>query len=332
MKISIIIPVYNKIRYIATILQQVKAQSFTDFECLIIDDGSSDGSGAVCDAFAAEDQRFRVFHIPNGGVSHARNVGLDAAQGEYITFIDADDEIAPQYLGTMYAQIVASAADIVICASRKFWDCHDRMEMIMVPYDGLVSNQRVFSDFAKIQYQSGIYGYCWGKLLKSEIAKSNQFHTGIRLAEDLEYYLSLYPQIQSFYFEATPLYYYRQEAENSSMLVSDSRIDYYTQLEIQMKLRSMLQSVGYLTEENKRLTTNRIYDYVYFALLHAAKDKTREYIKKMRKIALPSISVSDIFRRDWRQICILLLFVCRVDALLVLFKHIYHVLRKHKKR
>ena len=80
MKISVIIPVYNKIHYLSGLLEQLRAQTFTDFECLLIDDGSTDGSGAFCDEFAAKDTRLRVFHIPNGGVSHARNVGLDHAR------------------------------------------------------------------------------------------------------------------------------------------------------------------------------------------------------------------------------------------------------------
>ena len=148
MKISIIIPVYNKIRYIATILQQVKDQSFADFECLIIDDGSSDGSGAVCDAFAAEDQRFKVFHIPNGGVSHARNVGLDAAQGEYITFIDADDGIKPDYLENLIRCAEESGVDLVISGYQKV-DANGRVLRSITPETtGVYPFSELFSDFA----------------------------------------------------------------------------------------------------------------------------------------------------------------------------------------
>ena len=91
--ITIIIPIYNKIHYVKNILTDVQNQSFTGFECILVDDGSTDGSEVICDQFVEADRRFRVLHIPNGGVSHARNTGIDQAQGTYITFLDADDRI-----------------------------------------------------------------------------------------------------------------------------------------------------------------------------------------------------------------------------------------------
>ena len=172
MKISIIIPVYNKIRYIATILQQVKDQSFADFECLIIDDGSSDGSGAVCDVFATEDQRFRVFHIPNGGVSHARNVGLDAAQGEYITFIDADDEIHRDYLLNLYSSAEKNQVALVIGNLKKVWQDGRKDEDIPIPYQGKYSINALLPDFASVQKNTGIYGFCVAKLIRKDILQN----------------------------------------------------------------------------------------------------------------------------------------------------------------
>ena len=89
--ISIIVPVYNTEKYLDQCIQSVLAQTYTNWELLLIDDGSTDSSGAICDKYAAEDNRIRVFHKENGGVSSARNLGLDNAQGEWISFVDADD-------------------------------------------------------------------------------------------------------------------------------------------------------------------------------------------------------------------------------------------------
>ena len=96
--ISIITPVYNAEKYLRCCIDSIIAQTFTDFELLLIDDGSKDKSGAICDEYAAKDARIRVFHKENGGVSSARNLGLDNAKGEWITFIDSDDWVKQDYL------------------------------------------------------------------------------------------------------------------------------------------------------------------------------------------------------------------------------------------
>ena len=105
MKISVVIPVYNKEKYMDDLFQCLLSQTFEEFECILIDDGSTDASGEICDKVACIDKRFEVIHIPNSGVSHARNVGIDASCGEYITFIDADDRIPNNYLENLYETI-----------------------------------------------------------------------------------------------------------------------------------------------------------------------------------------------------------------------------------
>ncbi len=102
-QISIIVPVYNPGLYLAPCIDSILNQSFTDFELLLIDDGSTDGSGAICDAYAEKDNRVRVLHKKNGGVSSARNLGLDEAVGEFVFFADADDLIPPAALSVLMA-------------------------------------------------------------------------------------------------------------------------------------------------------------------------------------------------------------------------------------
>lgn len=94
-KISVIVPVYNAEKYLHRCMDSILAQTFTDFELLLIDDGSKDQSGAICDEYARKDERVRVWHKENGGVSSARNVGLDNARGEWVTFSDSDDWLEP---------------------------------------------------------------------------------------------------------------------------------------------------------------------------------------------------------------------------------------------
>lgn len=101
MKVSMIVPVYNTAQYLPACLDSILAQTFSDYELLLVDDGSTDDSAAICDAYAAKDQRIRVFHRPNGGVSAARNLGVAQAQGDWICYVDSDDEVKPDYLKVM---------------------------------------------------------------------------------------------------------------------------------------------------------------------------------------------------------------------------------------
>ena len=96
--ISIIIPIYNTEKYLGQCIESVLSQSHRDFELILVDDGSPDRAGSICDQYAAQDPRIRVFHKKNGGVSAARNTGLESAVGEYVTFIDSDDWVEPTYL------------------------------------------------------------------------------------------------------------------------------------------------------------------------------------------------------------------------------------------
>lgn len=97
-KISVIVPVFNTEKYLHRCIDSILSQTFTDFELLLIDDGSMDASGAICDEYAKKDTRVRTFHKENGGVSSARNLGLDEAKGEWITFADSDDWVGADWL------------------------------------------------------------------------------------------------------------------------------------------------------------------------------------------------------------------------------------------
>jgi len=114
MKVSIVIPVYNKAEYISKCLDSILLQDFDGFEIIIVDDGSTDDSGRICDEKAEQDARIRVVHTENSGVTSARRTGVEQASGEYIMFVDADDELLPHAISTLYQAIVDNGADEVI--------------------------------------------------------------------------------------------------------------------------------------------------------------------------------------------------------------------------
>ena len=114
-KLSILIPVYNTGEYLRACLDSVLAQTLEEWELILIDDGSRDSSGAICDEYAAKDDRVRVVHKENEGVSIARNLGLSLAQGEYVGFVDSDDRVEPEMFAALYAAARQSGADIAMC-------------------------------------------------------------------------------------------------------------------------------------------------------------------------------------------------------------------------
>ena len=114
--VSIIVPVFNVKSYVSECVGSLCRQTYTNLEILLVDDGSTDGSGEVCDEYAGRDERIRVIHQANRGLSGARNTGLDNVQGEYIAFVDSDDLVSPNYVETLYELLMRYDADIAACA------------------------------------------------------------------------------------------------------------------------------------------------------------------------------------------------------------------------
>jgi len=114
-KISVIVPVYNMEKLMRRCIDSILVQTFTDYECLLIDDGSKDGSPAICDEYAYKDVRFKTYHKPNGGLSDARNYGLERAIGDYTIFFDPDDYVDSTYLEELYSKAIVEDADMVMC-------------------------------------------------------------------------------------------------------------------------------------------------------------------------------------------------------------------------
>ena len=210
--ISVVMPVFNKEKYVHNILKDLQKQTFQNFECIIVDDGSTDRSGIICDEVGLIDERFQVIHIKNAGVSYARNVGLKEVRGNYITFIDADDRLESNYLKVLYEDITKSNADIIISGVEKWWEKTNFTELLKIPYQGKYKMKELLPKFAMVQKNTGIYGYCWGKLLKKELIEEVYFTNGLKLAEDFDFYLqillymysvtahSIHSNLRSFYF------------------------------------------------------------------------------------------------------------------------------------
>lgn len=277
MKISVIIPVYNKERYLKIILNQIVNQSFSDFECLLIDDGSVDLSSSICDEYCLLDSRFKAVHIENQGVSHARNVGIDMAQGEYLTFIDCDDEIHKDFLKNLYECIENNRVDLVVGGYQKFWDNSDKRIDVNTPFTKQIVNlEDIVPDFAEVQKKCGLYGCCVAKIFKRDFLGDIRFDEGLKLAEDLDFYLRVIAKAKTLYFDDKNYYFYRQEAENSTVLVNDEDIDYYSQLCINIRYKKFLLDVNGYFGTNKNIVDELISNYIYFSVFYCKNNLLKE--------------------------------------------------------
>lgn len=181
-EISVIVPVYKAESHINRCVDSILAQTFTGFELILVDDGSPDRSGAICDEYACKDSRVRVVHKPNGGVSSARNAGLDAAKGNWITFVDSDDYIAEAYLADLYAPtydlVIGSYAEVL-----PFENTTTPLILQAFTCDLLDTEQ--VQRLIKCNEKKWIY-CCWGRLYRRSIIENNhiRFDTRYYSGED----------------------------------------------------------------------------------------------------------------------------------------------------
>ena len=198
-KISVIVPVYNTEKYLHRCIDSILAQTFTDFELLLIDDGSKDNSGAICDEYAAKDSRVRVFHKENGGVSSARNMGLDNAQGEWITFVDSDDVLYESALSVLYTN--KQDAEIITAS---------------IEDENRVWSQQILGTLTPQEYELGIiegsvYGYPVATLYHRSVLKQPRtiIPSDIPIGEDVLFKLDLAKYIKKAVNIEDVIYWYR---------------------------------------------------------------------------------------------------------------------------
>lgn len=181
-RISVIIPVYNVEGYLERCLMSVIGQTYENLEIILVNDGSTDGSGELCDEFAAADSRIQVIHKENGGLSDARNVGMDMATGEYIGFIDSDDWVDRDMYEVLYGLLIEHDAEVSICRYRNIyndWTEDESTDQIEV-YDNLSALRAIIVNENNLFPTHNV----WNKLYKRELVDKFRFIKG-KLVEDL---------------------------------------------------------------------------------------------------------------------------------------------------
>ena len=216
-EISVIIPVYNVEEKIERCLGSLQNQKFSDFEVILINDGSSDRSGKICDEYASMDKRIKVIHQKNQGVSVARNIGISIARGKYITFVDSDDYVSRDFLYSLYSDIVSCNADIAICNYYMVSLNEDHVCMKHGYNAGdVLEPDEIKSVFYKhIQDDDCTIGYfsLWNKIYRRKFIKENHIFLDREMSfgEDMMFIMQCLKFANKIAFIEEPLYYYEME-------------------------------------------------------------------------------------------------------------------------
>lgn len=282
--LSIIVPVYNVEKYIRNCIDSILNQAFKDFELILVDDGSLDNSGKICDEYTLVDSRIVVVHKKNGGASSARNVGLDIARGKYITFVDSDDSIAWDTYDYNINILINDETIDILQFPTLYID--GKTKKMMSSTDELIltkENQLLHS------YLDGrLLGAVWDKIFRRDLFDNVRFPEGMVLGEDIYVLFCINHLVSCVYFSGNGVYFYHyREGSITKSVISfakrrDSIILHIKLIELIMKIESL-----------RKYKIDKIYDLslYYIAAMLLSKDKTILYLKAYNDIFF---SFSDI--------------------------------------
>lgn len=306
--ISIIIPVYNVKLYLDKCLQSVANQYFRDWECILVDDGSTDGSSLICDKWENSDSRFVTVHQANAGVSNARNVGIEIARGEFITFIDSDDWVDENYLSTL----INHDADLIVCGLVKEYNSKQEIMQPSFSTTFPVNPKNVVS-FTDLNKKSLLYGPM-GKLYKTSIVDNERirFPQGISYGEDLLFNYSYLQFVHTIaQVSASPYHYRISDRETLSTKKREEQFqEDYKQWQV---LRSFHIDRGLWLTPAQDYHFQRLWGIVYDGIFN-----TRTSVKAI--LSIPEIDELMDFQSTfecswWIKFCILHRITCIFDFL-----------------
>lgn len=272
--ISVIVPVYNAEKYLDRCLQSILVQTYTYFEIILINDGSTDRSQVICEKYAQVDKRIRVIKKVNSGVAKTRNVGIQMAKGKYISFVDADDYIKSNMLEKMIIRAEQNNSDIVMC--KYFVDNEGEIYKVSMDYekvyDGCSSIKEGLLILYYEEYHNGLYSL-WNKLIKRSIYTENNilFDVSLKRGEDAWFIFQCLKHCKRVDFISEPFYYYYQ---NNGSIMHTLYEDQYEKWVYMRKL---------LLKENSVLKINIDYSLFYKEFLYKVAIYCREMIKQHKE-------------------------------------------------
>lgn len=264
--LSVIMPVYNSEDYLEEAIESILLQDFTDFELIIIDDGSTDKSLDIIESYLKRDSRIKFFTTNHEGAGPARNVGIANARGFYTLFADADDVYDYHMISSMYSKAVYTNADVVICAYRKFDNITGDSLWDFRPKDIFLKKDRIYaSEYSEILFMA-VPPSPWGKLIKSSVIKENAIHfQNLTSCNDVAFSYSLLSYAKILAFVNTILLFYRA---NTGKNISKDR-------------SSQAENIFYaLAELENRLKLNNTYNVLRKTFKWRAKSAIENEFKQ----------------------------------------------------
>lgn len=258
--LSIIIPIYNTEKYLPKCLNSILAQTYANWEAILIDDGSPDNCGKICDEYAAKDKRFKVIHQKNGGVSVARQTGLNNSIGDYIIHCDPDDWIEPTMLEEMLDHAISNNADMVICDFISHYHDHINYESQRVEKNSSAATVQ------RMILKGELHGSCCNKLVKKECIKDiGFFPSNIQYCEDALFNIKILNR--NIKIVHVPKAYYHYLADNNTSICNSTNI------------KIILSRANAIIEIEKNI-----------------KDEERFYLYKLKKVVLDALFLTKNFK------------------------------------
>lgn len=218
--VSIIVPVYNVEKYLKKCIQSIIEQTYKNLEIILVDDGSIDNSGKICDEFAQKDNRIKVIHKTNGGQADARNKALDIMNGEWVVFVDSDDFIEKFHIGNLYFQAIKNNSDICVCGFNIVDENYKIIQIIKVKFSDSLNGDLSF----KYSLNSKIDPSLWNKIFKSSLFENTRFVNGIYY-EDRELIHRIFYKADKVSFLNSESYFYLERVGSTMNHINKKKID-----------------------------------------------------------------------------------------------------------
>jgi len=243
--ISIIIPVYNVEKYLNRCIESIINQTYKNLEIILVDDGSTDNSGKICDEYALKDNRIKVIHKQNGGVSSARNKGLEVATGEYIGFVDSDDYIEKDMYELLLSTIIETKSQVVVCNWFKGTESN-WIENKNFPTKEKLTKTEALESFYWCMFS-------WNKLFNRRVIENIRFLESCSCGEDTLFVFNIFIKLEQIYCINLPKYYYRINTNSilHSRIFKKSFLDYIKILDTEIR---------FAKENNLYELTNKLYN------------------------------------------------------------------------
>lgn len=275
--ISIIVPVYKVEKYLEKCVKSILKQTYTNLEIILVDDGSPDKCGQLCDELAKEDDRIKVYHKENGGLSDARNYGVERANGEYIGFVDSDDYIHESMYEKLYEAIKKSGTLIVECGLTRVYKNTLRPHYEGEDYFLILDKQGYLKEYLE---NRRLYGSAWCKLIHRDLAKKIKFPIG-KIYEDAFYTLELLNNVDKYtLISGNYYYYYIRENSITTRPFSSKDMDY---IEIMEKICNYTLSNFPIYREQLLVRLTFAYISIFNQLIVTANYKKKKEYKILRE-------------------------------------------------